>query len=91
MPEELVPMIEPDGVGALEPGHARHQIGVGGLQNQMVMVAHQAPGMHLPAGFLARFGQGFDQIVPVHIVQKNVFAPVAPAHHMIHGTGIFNP
>ena len=57
------------------------QAGVGGFQYQMVMVAHQAPGMHLPAGFLARFGQGFDEIVPVHIVQKDVVAPVTPAHH----------
>jgi hypothetical protein len=56
----------------------------------MVVVTHQAIGMHLPIGFLARFGQRLDEIVPIHIVQKNVLAPVSPAHHMVHGTWIFN-
>jgi hypothetical protein len=34
--------------------------------------------------------QGLDEIVPIHTIQKNIFAPVSPAHDMIHGAGIFN-
>ena len=30
--------------------------------------------------FLARFGQGPDEVMPVHIVQKDVLALVAAAH-----------
>jgi hypothetical protein len=35
----------------------------------MKMVAHQAIGMHLEAGFLTGFRQGLELILPVHIIQ----------------------
>jgi hypothetical protein len=37
---EFVPVIEPDGVGALKPGHAGDEIGVGRLDYQMIVIAH---------------------------------------------------
>ena len=48
------------------------------------MVGHQTIGMHLPGGFLARFGQRLDEILPIHVIQEDVLPPVAPAHEMIH-------
>jgi hypothetical protein len=54
------------------------------------MVAHQAIRMDLECGLLAGFSQGFEEILPVHIIQKNIFAPVAPAHHMVNGIGILD-
>ena len=90
MPKLLVPVIEPDGIGALQPGHPGDQVCVGGFQHQMIVVAHQAIGMHLPAGLLARLGEGFYKIVTVHVIEEDVLAPVTPAHHMVHGAGIFN-
>jgi len=84
-----VPMVEPNGIGALQPSHPAHQVGVGRFQHQMLVVAHQAIGMHLPTRLLARFSQRLDEIVPVHIVEKNVLAAISPAHHMIHRAGIF--
>jgi hypothetical protein len=39
---------------------------------------------HLPAGFLARFGQNLDKVVPVHVVQENVVPLVATARDTIH-------
>jgi len=50
---------------------------------------HQAVGVNLPICFLARFGQRLDEILTVHVIQENILPPVAPAHHMIHGSGIF--
>ena len=47
--------------------------------------------MHLPAGFLAHLSQRLDEILPVHVVQKNIFSPVAPAHEVIHRPWIFDP
>ena len=91
MAEEFVPVVEPDGVGALQPGHAGHQIGIGRFQHQMIMIAHQAIGVNLPVRFLARFGQRLEEILPVHIVQEDVLTPVTPAHDMIHGPCIFDP
>ena len=57
------------------------------------VVAHQAIGMHLPTGFLARFGQGLDQVLPITVIEKNGLPPAssAHAHDRIRGTGIFYP
>ena len=90
MAGQLVPVVQADGVGALQPGHPRHQVGVGGFDHQMVMVAHQAKGMHLPIRLLTGLGQGLDEVMPVHVVQEDVLALVATAHHVIHGAGILD-
>jgi hypothetical protein len=50
MPELPMPAIEPSGVGAEEPFHARHQRGLGRLDDQMEVIGHQAVGMNLPFG-----------------------------------------
>ncbi len=52
------------------------------------MIAHQAVGMHLPASLLTRFGQGLEEVVPVHVVQEDVLAPVPTAQDMIDRAGI---
>ena len=54
MPELPMPAIEPSGVGAEEPFHARHQRGLGRLDDQMEVIGHQAVGMNLPFGLSAR-------------------------------------
>ncbi len=61
------------------------QVGIGGFQNEMIMVAHQAIRVHLPIGFLTRLREGLDEVVPVHVVQKDVLALVATAHDVIDG------
>jgi hypothetical protein len=57
VPEKSVAAVESDAMGALQPRHPRHQVRVESLQHQVIVVAHQAIGMHLPARLLARFGQ----------------------------------
>jgi hypothetical protein len=54
----------------------------------MKMIPHQAIGMHLPAGFRARFGNGLEKVLAVHIVEEYVFSAVAPAHDVIDRAGI---
>jgi hypothetical protein len=49
VPEELVPVIEPDAVRALPPSHPGHQVRFRRLQHQVIVVGHQAIGMHVPA------------------------------------------
>jgi hypothetical protein len=47
VPDKLVPMVEPDRAGALEPGHGGHRVGIGGLRHEVKVVAHQAISMRL--------------------------------------------
>ena len=84
MPEEFVPPMEPAGVSAQQPFHARDQIGLGRLHHQMKMIRHEDVGMNLPTSLRARFAQRLDQTLPIRVVLEDRFAPVAPIHHMIH-------
>ena len=60
------------------------------LEDQVEMVAHQAIRRHLKTGFVAGFGQGFEKILPIDVIQENSFPPIAPAHDVINGSGIFD-
>jgi hypothetical protein len=48
-----------DGLGALQPSPAAHQVGVGRFQHQIVMMAQQTIRVNLPIGLLAGLGQRF--------------------------------
>jgi hypothetical protein len=50
----------------------------------MIVVAHQAIGMRLPAGPLAGLSQGLYEVVPIHVIEENVVALIATAHDVIH-------
>ena len=76
-------VVEPDRVGALEPGHSGHQVRFRSFDHQVVVVGHQAVRMHLPARLLAGLGQGLDEIMPIHIIQEDLIPAVATAHEMI--------
>ncbi len=47
--------------------------------------------MYLPVGLLADLGQGFEEVLAIHIVPENVLAPIASAHDacpaVAHGEG----
>ena len=42
--------------------------------SQMIMVAHQAGSMDLPLRFQTGFREGFEEILPVNIVNEDVRA-----------------
>ena len=87
---ELVAVVQADCIGALQPSHAGYQIGVGGFEHKMIVVAHQAIGMRLPVGPLAGLSQGLYEVVPIHVIEENVVALIATAHDVIHRSGILN-
>jgi hypothetical protein len=86
-----VTVVEPDGAGALQPGHAGDQVSIGRLHDHVVMVAHQAIRMNLPISLLACFGQRLEEVLSVHVIEEAVFAPIPTAHHMVHRTRILHP
>lgn len=55
--ELFVPVVESVGVNGQKPTHALHQVSSGSFDNQVKVIVHQAPGVNLPIGFLARLAQ----------------------------------
>ena len=91
MSGEFVAAVEAVCIGAQEPAHAIDQIGFGRFNDEVKMVAHEAIGMHLPAGLQAGFSECLEEILAVNIVEIDVFAPIAAAQHVVNGTGILDP
>ena len=61
MVEELLAAVKPRGVGPQQPFRARDQVGFRNFDDQMKMVAHEAPGMNQPVGFAAALAEGFNE------------------------------
>ena len=90
VPEEFVAAVEAAGVGAKEPFHANDEIGLGRFGDQMKMIAHEAPGVELPAGFFAGFTEGIEEAVAILVVVEDGFTPVPTIHQVIDGSGKLN-
>jgi hypothetical protein len=41
------------------------------------------PSMNLPAGFVARFAEGFQKTPAILIILANRLASISPVHHMV--------
>src|ERR1035438_7001665 len=83
VPELLVPPMVAAGIGAQQPLHPGHQVGLGRLDDQVKVVAHEAIRMHLPAGLLTRLRERLQEPLPVLVILENGLPPVAPIHHVI--------
>jgi hypothetical protein len=56
----------------------------------MKVIAHQAIGMHLPAGLFASLAQSLQESVPVLVVSENRLAAITAIHDMVHCPGILD-
>src|SRR5664279_4626132 len=80
MPEELMPAIEPSGVSAEEPFHARHQIWLWRLGHEVKVISHQAIGVNLPARLFAGLAQRAEESLAILVIEEDRFTPISPAH-----------
>jgi hypothetical protein len=83
VPGELVPAVEPAGVGPQEPLHARDQVGSRGFQHEVEMVAHETQGVDLPQGAFAGLPEGLQKQLPVGILPEDGFPAVAPVQDVV--------
>ena len=83
VPNDLVAMIEPGGVGAQKPLHASDQIGTGCFQHEVKMIGHEHEGMNLPLSFCAGLGQRFEKHDPVLVVIEDGFLSITTTHDVI--------
>jgi hypothetical protein len=46
--------------------------------------------VNLKTGLLTGFGQGLEEILPVHVIEENGFLAIAPAQDVVNGPGILD-
>ena len=82
LPEKPVTVLETYGVGALQPSHAGDQVSIGRHHYHVIVVAYQAIRMNQPASLLTRLGQRLEKVLPVHVIEVDVFVAIPTTHHM---------
>ncbi len=90
MAAEFMPNVKTFGINSQHPLHSRNQIGLRRFDDQVKMIAHQAPGMHLPLRFRASLPQSGEKTPTVFIVVENVFALVATVHDVVNRVSILD-
>src|SRR5690349_5596078 len=90
MAEQLVAAIEASSISSQQPLHAEAQIGPGGLDNEMEMVAHEAVGMDLPASSFTAFAQGLEEQLPIFAIVKNMLQTIPAIHQVINRVRVFD-
>jgi hypothetical protein len=83
MPPQPVPCIDPPRVGILKPPHARREIRLRRLQEQMVVITHQRIRMNPKPRPLANLSQRSQKGFPVFVIENNIPFAITPRHHMI--------
>lgn len=90
MAPQFVPGIVPLGKSALKPLHGIDQVSGRRFDQQVVVVAHQAPGVHPHLVAFAHLAQTADKQVGIRLALENIPALVPAAHQMIPRTGILD-
>lgn len=85
-----MPPMEAAGVGCVEPFHGRGKVGLGGSQEEMVVVSHQAKGENVEVKANRRAAEKLHKVLLVLVIKKNRLPIVPPRSHMIHGSGKLN-
>ena len=75
--------IEVLGVDAVEVAHGAREIGLGRMQQQMVVVAHQAVGVGLHVEALEQLTEQLEEALEVAVVHEDIAAPGTAIHDVI--------
>src|SRR3990172_8380220 len=89
MPHTPVAAIAGLGVDAVELTHALGQIAVRRLNQQVVVVIHQAPGMAYPVESGNDLSEGREEQQTVLVVLKDIFLPIPARSDVIERIGKF--
>jgi len=85
-----MPPIKPLGVHPVEVAHALGQIGVGGFEDEMIMIGHQTIGMTPPMKPLTYLGVDLKKRGAIGIIEENILPSIPACRDMIQSTRIFN-
>jgi len=82
-----VAAVEGLGVGAIQATHLTGEIGLRGLQQQVVVVAHQAVGGAAPALLLHLLSEPLEEVLTVARVEKDGLSSVATGRDVVERAG----
>ena len=83
--------VEPLGIDAINMAHATRKVAMGGLNQQMVMIWHQAVGCNPEVPIFARLLNRPEKVFIIPIPAKDVVPPTSPVQDMIPSIGILDP
>ena len=63
-----------------------HQIGLWRFHDQMVVIAHQHPGMNLPPRLLTSLAEAAHEEAAIDVIAKDWLAPIPTRQHVVEGT-----
>ena len=87
----VVPPVERLGVHPVELSHPPGQGGIDRLDQQMVMVRHQAIRVTEPVEPFGRPFQYLEELLPIGIIEKDILIRVTAGSDVIHCTWVFDP
>lgn len=82
---KFVAAVKAGGVGGKKPTHARDEVGLGRLEDEVKVVTHETVGVDVPVGPGAGFAEGLEKKLAVSIIPPNAFTAVAAVENMIEG------
>ena len=86
----LVAFIEELGIDAIQLPHAYGEIAVGRLDEQMIMVVHEAVGVADPIVSLVDALKGVEEIEAVPVIPEYGFFLIAAGSRVVDGAGVFD-
>ncbi len=93
MPNTAMGTVDMLGIYAVQLTHPFRQIGIGCLDQQVIVIGHQTIGMADPPEALAGHGQDSHERRPVvvHIAEEDAAPLVVPRRDVVERTGEFQP
>ena len=91
MPLFLAQPVEARGEGPLQPAHPVDQIRLRSLQREVVVVRHQAPRVHPPAGLLTSLTEACQKRRLRLLPSKDIRAIVSTVDHVVDRSLLFHP
>jgi hypothetical protein len=87
--DAAVAPVEALGIYAVQLAHAQRKVGIGGFEQQVVMVAHQAIGMADPAEAADDLTEHLQKQAAVFVVEIDVLPGIASGGDVVERTGEF--
>jgi hypothetical protein len=87
MARTLVPMVEPSGISAVEPVHSAGEIGLGGLDDEVIVIGHQYPGREAPTETLHSLSEEGEEHSGIDVVAEDGPSFIAARRDVVESAG----